>query len=238
MFSVDGQIVIVTGAVGRLGGYVARLLQAHGAATVLLDREQTRLSRAFADVAGSSDHLLAGGVDLSSGAGLTAAVSATLERFGRIDALVNTVGAFRGGKPAHEEDDETWQLMFDLNVRTTLNACRAVVPTMHSQHRGRIVNVASRAALAGAGGTAAYGASKSAVLHLTESLSADLKHAGINVNCVLPGTMDTPENRQAMPGADPATWATPDAVAGVIAFLLSEGASAIHGAAIPVFGTA
>ncbi|RJP42001.1 MAG: SDR family NAD(P)-dependent oxidoreductase [Phycisphaerales bacterium] len=238
MFTVDGQVVMLTGAVGRLGSATARLLQQHGARTVLIDRQQARLNSVYADLADAPDHLLAGGVDLATGNGLAAAVSQALERFGRIDALVNTVGAYRGGKPACEEDDETWQLMFDVNVKTALNACRAVAPVMLGQRRGRIVNVASRAALAGAGGLAAYCASKSAVVRLTESLSADLKHAGVNVNCVLPGTLDTPENRKAMPDADSATWVTLDAVACVIAFLTSDGASAIHGAAIPVYRSA
>jgi NAD(P)-dependent dehydrogenase (short-subunit alcohol dehydrogenase family) len=237
MYSVQEQVVLVTGAVGRLGSVTARAFQRAGAKTVLIDREQARLRQVYPDLADAPGQLLAGGIDLSTADALTAVTEKTLQRFGRIDTLVNTVGAFRGGKPLHEEDPETWSFLFEVNVRTTLNACRAVVPAMLRQRRGHIINVASRAALAGVAGLSAYGASKAAVLRLTESLSAELKHGGVNVNCILPGTIDTPENRQAMPEADFSNWVAADALASVILFLASDAARAIHGAAIPVYGT-
>jgi NAD(P)-dependent dehydrogenase (short-subunit alcohol dehydrogenase family) len=99
-----------------------------------------------------------------------------------------------------------------------------------------MVNVASRGALAGDGGYSAYSAAKSAVVRLTESLADELKQSGINVNCVLPGTIDTPQNRQERPGADFSKWVEPDAIADVILFLASDAASAVNGAAVPVFG--
>ncbi len=238
MLSYAGQVVIVTGAVGRLGCVTARTLAPLGARLVLVDRSEQRLRAAYPDLALASDHLLAGDIDLlaAEAAGRVAALA--LGRFQRIDALVHTVGAFAGGTKVYEGDLQLWTRLFDTNVRTTLHICQAVLPTMLKQRRGRVVTVASRAALAGPAGAGAYAAAKSAVLRLTESLSAEVKDAGVNVNCVLPGTLDTPENRRAMPDADPRTWVPLQAVANVIAFLASDAAGAIHGAALPAFGTA
>ena len=111
--------------------------------------------------------------------------------------------------------------------------CRAFAPQLLQQGAGKIVNIASRGALAGDAGAAIYSASKSVVVRLTESLSAELKPKGINVNCVLPGLIDTPPNRAAMPNADYSRWVTPEALSQIILFLTSDAAAAIHGAAIP-----
>ena len=159
-----------------------------------------------------------------------------MARFGRLDVLVHTVGAWRGGKPVHDTDLADWDFLFNVNLRTTLLCCRAVVPQMLKQGRGRIITVASRDGLAGAAGYAAYSASKSAVLRLNESLADELKVSNINVNCVLPSTIDTPQNRAALPNADFSKWVEPAAIADVILFLASDASRAITGAAIPVFG--
>jgi NAD(P)-dependent dehydrogenase (short-subunit alcohol dehydrogenase family) len=229
-------VTIITGAVGNLGAAVARALQQAGHRTVLVDRAPDRLAAKFPDTANSPEHLLAGGVDVSEAASLGKLVADVRARFGRIDALVNTVGTWRGGKPVHEDDLENWDILFQTNVRSTLMCCRAVVPSMLHQGHGKIVNVASRAALAGVAGNAASCASKAAVLRLTESLSAELKASDINVNCVLPGTIDTPQNRAAWPSAKFDKWVEPAAIADVILFLVSDAARAIHGAAVPVYG--
>lgn len=236
MNSLDNHVALVTGAVGNLGAATARALAAAGARLVLADRSRDRLAQAFPELAGASEHLLVGDVDLSSAPSVQTLINAALARFGRIDALVNTVGAWRGGKATHEAPLDEWTLLFDANVRTTLLTCRAVIPQMLAQRRGRIVNVASRAALVGEAKSAAYAGAKAAVLRLTESLSAEVKHEGVNVNCVLPSTIDTPQNRAAMPTADHAKWVDPAAIADVVAFLVSDAARAIHGAAIPVYG--
>jgi NAD(P)-dependent dehydrogenase (short-subunit alcohol dehydrogenase family) len=127
--------------------------------------------------------------------------------------------------------------MLNLNARTVFIASSAVIPAMLAQGRGKIISVSSRAALKGGGKSAAYSVSKSAVLRLTESMSAELKGSGINVNCVLPGTIDTPQNREAMPKADTSRWVKPEALADVILFLASDAARAVHGVAVPVYGT-
>jgi len=236
MNSLKDKVTIITGAVGNLGTATARLFQQAGAKTVLVDRSPDRVGQAFKDIADSPDHLLAGGIDLSDAASLGTLMEQTLAKFGRVDALVNTVGGYRGGKPVHKSDLADWDFIFNINVRTTLVCCRAVIPQMLKQSSGKIINIASRDGLSGSSGYAAYSASKSAVLRLTESLAAELKVCNINVNCIMPGTIDTPQNRVAVPNGDFSKWVEPGAIADVIAFLASDAARAINGAALPVFG--
>jgi NAD(P)-dependent dehydrogenase (short-subunit alcohol dehydrogenase family) len=183
------QLVIVTGASGNLGAATAHAFQQGGAKTVLVDRSSDRLAKVFPDL--GQDHLLAGGIDLTSPEALDRVVADVLNRFGRIDVLVNTVGAWRGGKAVHEASLDDWDFLFEANLRTTLVACRAVAPRMILQRSGRIINVASRDALKGSAGYAAYSASKTAVIRLTESLADELKTFNITANCILPSTIDT-----------------------------------------------
>ena len=236
MTDLLNKIAIITGAVGNLGAAVAHTFGAAGAKLVLIDRSQDRLEEAFGGTGSDSDRLLCGGVDLSAEDSVQSMITSARERFGRIDALVNTVGGFRGGKTVYEEELSTWDMMMTVNLRTTLLTCRAVVPAMLSQGGGAIVNVSARAALSAPAGLAAYSASKASILRLTESLSDEVKAAGIRVNAVLPGTIDTPQNRQAMPEADPTTWVKPEEIAEVIAFLVSDAARAVTGVALPVAG--
>jgi NAD(P)-dependent dehydrogenase (short-subunit alcohol dehydrogenase family) len=231
-------VVIITGAVGNLGLATAQAFQRAGHKTVLVDRSVDRLQKIYADLVASRDHVLAGGVDLSSPGSVQKLIADTTARFGRVDVLVNTVGGWGGGKPVHEEDLATWDSLFNVNLRTTLHCCRAVIPQMLKQRRGKIVNVASRDGLIGSAGYAAYSASKSAVLRLTEALADELKSSNINVNCIMPATIDTPQNRAAMPDADFSKWVEPSALADVIQFLASDASRAITGAAIPVYGKA
>ena len=126
--------------------------------------------------------------------------------------------------------------MLDINSRTMLNSVRGAVPAMLERGGGAIINVGAKAALASPGAMAPYTASKSIVIRATESMSAELKDRGFNVNCVLPTALDTPQNREEMPNADPSRWVEPAALAEVILFLASPAARAVHGAAIPVTG--
>jgi NAD(P)-dependent dehydrogenase (short-subunit alcohol dehydrogenase family) len=165
-----------------------------------------------------------------------AAVDQAIGRFGRIDVLCNLAGAFRMGAPVHETSAGDWDFLLDVNARSLLNTARAVVPRMLASGGGKIVNVGAYAAQKGAANMGAYVASKSAVIRLTEAMAAELRSHNINVNCVLPTTLDTPENRAAMPQADPRRWVAPEDLAEAIAFLASDAARAIHGAALPVTG--
>lgn len=234
MFEFSDKVVLVTGAAGNLGVAVAQAFQLAGAKLTLVDRAADRLPRLFPAMVYSPEHHLAVSVDLTDPDAVKGVVEETVQCFGRIDVLANVAGGFRSGKPVHETSFATWDLMLNLNARTVLITSQAVVPHMLAQGSGKIINVAARAALKGGARMGAYSVSKSAVMRLTESMSAELKKSGINVNCVLPSTIDTPQNREAMPNADHSSWIQPEAIADVILFLASSAADAIHGTAIPV----
>jgi NAD(P)-dependent dehydrogenase (short-subunit alcohol dehydrogenase family) len=227
------QTAIITGAAGNLGHAVAAAFSAAGANLVLLDLNEDALKKTPA--AGASD-VLRQRVDLSDAASIAAAVTAALARFGRIDAVCNLAGGFHMGEKVHEISADKWDFMMELNAGTVLRMCNAVVPHMLKAGGGRIVNIGANSALGGKAEMGAYIASKSAVIRLTETMAAELRGHNINVNCVLPSIIDTPQNRAAMPKADPKKWVAPEALADVLLFLCSPAARAIHGAAIPVVG--
>ncbi|MGC9469238.1 MAG: SDR family NAD(P)-dependent oxidoreductase [Anaerolineae bacterium] len=235
-FEFTGRVAVVTGANGNLGSAVAHAFAEAGAGLVLVGRSQERVREALPDLAKLSDTFVAPSTDLTDPQSVAKMVSEALSRFGRIDILANTVGGYKAGDPVHESPIEVWDQMMVLNARTAFVVSRAVIPTMIEQGYGKIIHTAARAALKGSKGAAAYSASKAAVVRLTESLSEELKHRGINANCVLPGTIDTPENRAAMPNADHARWVAPEAIARIFLYLASDGANAIQGAAVPAYG--
>jgi NAD(P)-dependent dehydrogenase (short-subunit alcohol dehydrogenase family) len=221
----DKRTVMVTGAAGHLGRAVAKAFDELGASLVLLDMKEEK--------AGSHLFLQA---DLRDAESVQRAAHTALQRFGRIDVLCNIAGAFRMGPPVHETKDADWDFLFDVNARSVLHTSRAVVPAMLKSGAGKIINVGAYAAQKGTAAMGAYVASKSAVIRLTETMAAELRDKNINVNCVLPTIIDTPDNRAAMPGADPGRWVPPHDLAAVIVFLASDAARAVHGAAIPVTG--
>jgi NAD(P)-dependent dehydrogenase (short-subunit alcohol dehydrogenase family) len=230
-----GRVVVVTGAGGNLGSAVTRKFAAQGARLALVDRKMSLLDSVAAELPADVEFLLLA-VDMFDRDAVFAQIQKAVEHFGRLDVLANTVGGFRGGTPVSELSLEDWDFMLNLNARTALIISQAVLPVMLAQGSGRIIHVASRNALKGAARSAAYGAGKAAVMRLTESLSAEVKERGINVNCVVPGTLDTPQNRAEMPKAAFSRWVQPDSLAEVFLFLASDAARDIHGAAIPVFG--
>lgn len=228
----DHPTILITGAAGHLGRAVAHCFAQAGAQLLLVDRDAEALASAFE--ASSKRVLFA--ADLLDALQVQAAVDAGLQRFGRLDVVCHIAGGFRMGQAVHETSDATWDFLFDVNARSFVNMARAVVPHMIERGGGRIVSVGAYAAQKGAAHMGAYCAAKSSVIRLTESMSAELKDRGINVNCVLPTIIDTADNRAAMPDADPSRWVSPQALADVIAFLASDAARAVHGAAVPVSG--
>jgi NAD(P)-dependent dehydrogenase (short-subunit alcohol dehydrogenase family) len=214
--------VVITGAAGNLGRAVAKAFDRDN--LVLLDVKRGDLQD------GERQRFVA--VNLLDAASVQAAV----QQCPRIDVLCNIAGGFRMGSPVHGTSDKDWNFLMDLNARTVLNISREVVPKMLQAGGGKIVNVGAFAAQKGAAQMGAYIASKSAVIRLTETMAAELREKNINVNCVLPTIIDTPENRAAIPDADPKRWVAPQDLAQVVAFLASDGARAIHGAALPVTG--
>ncbi len=227
--------VMITGAAGNLGRAVAASFATAGARLILVDTRLTSLQAAFPNA--SPDWRLVD-VDLSDQKMTDTRLGAAISEVGSIDVLCAIAGAFRMGEPVHETSVETWTAMIDINVRTLLNTIRPVVPRMIAAKQGRIITIGALAAQRGVAGMGAYCSAKSAVMRLTESMAAELGSQGINVNCVLPSVLDTPQNRAAMPNADPATWVSTNDLAAVIRFLASDEAAAINGALIPVTGHA
>ena len=232
MFDFTGKVALVTGAAGSLGQAVVAAFAQGSARVVCADRAKDRLQALYRD---DRDHLSLA-VDLTDEASTKDMVSRATAQFGRIDILVNVAGGFRMGPPLHETPLETWEFMMALNARSVFLASRAVLPQMIAQAHGRIISVAARAAVQPKGKMAPYCASKAAVITFTESLAAEHRNDDINVNCILPGTIDTPQNRADMPDADFNTWVPPAALADVILFLASDAARAVKGAAVPVYG--
>jgi NAD(P)-dependent dehydrogenase (short-subunit alcohol dehydrogenase family) len=222
MNDFNGKVVVITGAAGALGSAVAAEFAGRGATLVLVD---------VIAISGPHTSFVC---DLTNAAAAATLVADITQRFRRIDALANVAGGFTMGEAVHETTEATWKFMFDLNVHTMLNMVRATVPVMLTQRSGAIVNIGARAGLKGAGRMGAYCAAKSVVIRLTESLADELKGQGINVNCVLPSIIDTARNRSDMPDADFSRWVAPADLARTIAFLASDQARAIHGAALPV----
>jgi NAD(P)-dependent dehydrogenase (short-subunit alcohol dehydrogenase family) len=220
--------VMLTGAAGNLGRAVAAAFAAAGASLSLLDLKRGSLQ--------DGERQLVLETDLLDAQSVQAAVAKAAQRFGGIDVLCNIAGGFRMGPAVHETSDKDWNFLLDINARTMLNMTRAVVPLMLKAGGGKIVNIGAFAAQKGAAQMGAYIASKSAVIRLTETMAAELREKNINVNCVLPTIIDTPENRAAMPKVDPKRWVAPTDLAQVILFLSSDAARAIHGAALPVTG--
>lgn len=233
---LQDKVTIITGAAGELGSAAAHRFAREGAQLVLVDNRPDRLAEQCGDLRDEHGALLIGNVDLTMPHSVGKLVEMVIEQRERIDVLVNIVGGWRGGAPVHETPPETFDFLMGLNAKTVFLMSGAVAPRMIAQGGGKIVSIAASAGLLAKSGNGVYAASKAAVIRLTEAMSAELKGHGINVNCVLPSTIDTPANRAAMPDARFEKWVTPEALADVLLFLASDMARAIHGAAIPVYG--
>lgn len=232
------KIVLVTGATGGLGRAVVRRLVASGADVAAAVRDEKKFQELVAFAGGSREALASFMADATSETDVREMVEAVLRRYGRIDALVNLVGAYRGGVDIAGTTEADWDFLMRTNLKSAFLCSRAVLPAMVRAGSGRIVNVAARPALEAKGraNSAAYAVSKAGVVVLTAAISEEFRRSGITANCVVPGTIDTPENRAAIPGGDHAHWAAPGDIAEVIAFLVSDESSVMSGAAIPVYG--
>ena len=230
---LQAKVVAVTGGFGQLGQAVVHAALNAGAQVAALDRaglpgKGTLPKAAFA----------LGELDLAETDAAALALDQVAARFGGLDALVNIAGTFRW-ETLEKGSLETWDLLYRVNLRSAVSTSRAALPHLMRRGAGRIVNIGAGAAVArAAAGMGAYTASKAGVAKFTEALAEELKDRNITVNAVLPSTIDTPANRADMPKADFSRWVTPQAIADVIVFLLSDQARAVTGALIPVSGRA
>ena len=220
--------IVITGAFGALGEQVVDMALAAGARVAAVDY-------APAEGRPQKENLLQlGGVDLTSPDAAQEAFTAINKEFGGIDGLVNIAGGF-AWESFTDSTIDTWDKMYNINVRTAVLACHSALPFMQGESDASIVNISAFSALRSEMGVAAYTASKAGVAKLTESLADEFK-GKVRVNAVLPTILDTPINRRDMPDADFSAWVAPAELGQVILFLLSPMASAVTSALLPVRG--
>jgi len=224
MMRLDGKIILLTGSRGGLGSVVTPILSGAGATLIVVDRV---LSQDIIDRRGGFR------ADVTNESEVMRVVADTVRQAGRIDGLINLVGAFVPGS-AVETDVAKWQMMLSLNVTSAFLLSRAVIPHMTARRSGRLIHIAARAAVEPFPGAAAYLVAKAALVSLIRVLALELGGTGVTVNGLLPGTIDTPANRESMPQADQSTWVKPESIAQVLVWLMSDETAAINGALIPV----
>jgi NAD(P)-dependent dehydrogenase (short-subunit alcohol dehydrogenase family) len=230
------KVALIAGGTGALGRAVATGFAREGARVIVTYRHQQEFD-AFISQSKTDGYEATGVmVDATDPVSVVRMVEDILSKRGALDILVNTIGAYHGGKRTWEEDPSAYEQMMSLNLKAGFALARAVIPAMIRQNRGWIVNVSSRAAYGNSPGAALYAASKAGALALFDSLAEEVKPYPISVNSVVPSIFDTPANRQAMPKADYTNWPKPEEIADVILFLCSPQARIVHGAAIPVYG--
>jgi NAD(P)-dependent dehydrogenase (short-subunit alcohol dehydrogenase family) len=224
--------VVVTGGTGALGRALVQAFLAAGDRVVvpwIVERERDEVSALWRGALDEGRVRLVE-ADVADEAGAAALARAAAG----VDVLINAVGGFGGGAPLAETPLELFDRMYRINVRSAVAATRALLPAMLARGSGAIVNVASRAAIDTPGGLSAYSASKSGVIALTRTLQNEVAEAGVRVNAVVPTTIDTPANREAMPDADPSQWTPPERIAEVVLWLASDAAAAVRGGLVPV----
>jgi len=235
--NLQGKTALIAGGTGGLGRAVSLAFLEAGAHVAVTYRKQDELTALKADAGTRASSVSAYSTDVTDDVAVQTAVKNIVSIQGRIDVLVNTVGAYAGGIKLWEVDPKVFEQMLNLNLRSGYLLARNVVPIMLKQKSGAIVNIAAKAAFDHAAGASAYAASKAAAVAMMDCLAEDLRGTGIRVNSVLPSIIDTQPNRQAMPSADFSKWPKPEDIARVILFLCSDDARLIHGAAVPVYGS-
>jgi NAD(P)-dependent dehydrogenase (short-subunit alcohol dehydrogenase family) len=226
---LNGKAVLITGAKGGLGNFVTKAFLDAGASVV-------GVSRAITASDFNHPRFIAAPAKITSKNDADAVVADTLRRLGKLDVLVHLIGGYAGGTSVEDTTDETFEEMVDLNFRAAFYMVRAVLPSMRAQGSGRILAIGSRAAVEPQALAGAYSASKAALVALMKSVALENHERGVGANVVLPGTMDTPVNRAAMPGADFSKWVNPEFVARLLVFLSGEDALQLNGTVIPVYG--
>lgn len=230
---LENKTAIVTGGTGALGKAITLAFLEEGAqvvCTYIVDKEK---KQCLSLIENHKDRVVFMRTDVTK----EKEVDKLIRSCGRVDILVNVVGGFAYSH-IKDTDEKTWDLMMDLNLKSAFLCSKRVLPRMIEQNYGKIINISSRPALKGSAGVGAYSASKAGVLNLTETIADEVKDYEINVNAVLPSTIDTPANRKDMPDADYSRWVRPEDIARVIVFLSSDDSKPISGAGIPVYGKA
>jgi len=234
--TLEDRVVLIAGATGALGSAVAHHFAHTQARLALTGRSAEKLERLAAETGLPGERVLSVAADVAHADAVDELTATVLAHFGRLDALLNTVGGWSGGKPVQETPVEDWDHMMNLNLRTAFLLSRAVLPRMLEAGWGRIVHVSSKTAVTPSAKRAGYAVSKMGLITLTEVIAAEVKGTGVTANVILPSTIDTPANRRFISKADPDKWVPPDHIAAMMRFLCSDAAASINGARIPMYG--
>jgi NAD(P)-dependent dehydrogenase (short-subunit alcohol dehydrogenase family) len=232
-FDFDGTVALVTGASGALGSAVVGAFRDAGATVAAADVVEPDDEDALLDTGGDV-HFYGG--DFTDEDDVARVVGEVVDDHGRLDFLANIAGTWRGGTPIDETEVDTFDLLFDVNLKTTFLATKHALPHLR-EAEGAIVSVSARSSLEGGEGDGPYRASKAGVRLLTESV-AEENLGTVRANAVMPSVIDTPANRETMPDADHDAWVDPGQIARVVLFLCSDAAEVTSGAAVPVYGEA
>ncbi len=233
-------IAVVTGATGSLGSSVTKELLSHGIHVIGTYHTEGPLASLRNELGPLADRFQARRTDVTNESEVSGLFQWVKLEHGRLDILVNVVGAYSGGKEVWNSPVEEWDNMMRINLRSAFLCCRAALPMMIERNYGKIINISARPALEKRyrAKSVAYSVSKAGVLVLTETIAEEVKKMDINVNAVLPSTIDTPENRKAMPQADFSKWVPAQEIAEVIMGLVSDYMRPVSGSAVTVYGKA
>jgi NAD(P)-dependent dehydrogenase (short-subunit alcohol dehydrogenase family) len=235
---MDERVVVITGGTGGLGTALVRRLvdeDVRLAVTYIQPDEAAAFEEAF-DF--EEDRLLLRRVDATNPETVSSFMKEVVDRWGAIHQLASLVGGWAGGRDVEETDDVRFERMLDLNLRSAFYAVRAAVPYLRQSEWGRILLIGSRAVEDTPPGQAAFNIAKAGVVALGKTLAQELEGSGVTANILMPSVIDTPATRAALPYADYVHWPTPDEIAAVAEFVLSESSSVMNGATVRVYGRA
>ena len=234
-YDFSNKVVLITGGTGALGRSITKAFLVSNAtttiATYVIEEEIEYLK---SETKTAAVELIR--ADVTKDEEVKKLISKVTEKHNRIDILVNVVGGYLGGKSVFGLEEQEWDFMMNLNLKSAFLISKHVIPIMASAKYGKMVHISSRTALKSDGYDSVYAASKSGLIRLVESVSEEVKELNINVNCIMPSIIDTEANRKAMPKSDFSKWIKPEDLANVVLFLCSEDAKVINGAAIPTYG--
>jgi NAD(P)-dependent dehydrogenase (short-subunit alcohol dehydrogenase family) len=237
---LDGQVSLITGASRGIGRATARAFAAEGSSIIAVARTKADLQSLAGEIEAMGGAVLTICADLSQEEEITRSMDAALARFGRVDVLMNNAGFVPPSVDLIDLSAELWRRVIDLNLTAVALMTKAVLPSMRARGKGKIINIASAGGRGGARGRSVYRASKAAVINLTESVAAEVKEYGIDVNCICPAAVDTEGFRSAFHSTgrqeNPSLMA-PEEIAALALFLASPQSSAITGTAIDALGS-
>jgi NAD(P)-dependent dehydrogenase (short-subunit alcohol dehydrogenase family) len=237
---LNDKVAIITGATGALGRIVTKRLAENGAKIVALYRTEEKFTELHEYLGDLRSKVIRFQGDATVSESSQNLAKKAIDEFGRIDILLNIVGTYAGGKILAETEEELWDKMMNINLKSAFLCSKSVLPYMMEREYGKIVSISAKTAVQQGrrSRSGAYAVSKAGIVTLTEALAEETMKYGIQVNCIMPSVIDTPDNRKMLPKADFSKWVDPEEIADVILFLVSDVSRPTSGASIPVYGRA